>query len=195
MLSLFCAVALGLSQSNLLEGATLKSEDGVTRAAVLHDGQLTFEGDNWDTQWTTLLRRDVTLEFDLGAPKQVGAVLLQADNNDTYVLSASLDGVTFTPFWTVKGDPLVGMRTRSSTSLDVRLRYLRVNASAGDGLYSIGELALYPDVQALDTDTLIRQKKPERPSRGPPTFDFSWLVLAAVTGTLFWYFAGLPRKP
>jgi hypothetical protein len=187
-------LAIAMLSQNLLDQSTLVNTSGLTRVEVLHDNQLTFEGDNWNTEWTTLLAKDARVVFQFAKPTHIGAALIQGDNNDTYTLSGSLDGVNFVPLFVSKGDPLAGMRTRTNVRLDSTISFLQLTATGGDGLFSIGELAVYDTAQALESANLVRQKKPERLPRAPPQFDTSWLVLAAVVGFLAWYFAGLPRK-
>ncbi len=196
MLTLLAFKSLGLMvlSQNLLDRATIAAQSGVTRIEVLHDGQLTYEGDTWNSEWSTVLAKDGSIVFTFPSPTHLGAALIQGDNNDTYTLSGSLDGVTFTPLWNAKGDPLAGMRTRRTLTLDATVSSLKLTASGGDGLYSLGELAVYDSAKALESTQLIRQKKPEKPVRPPPRFDTSWLVLGAVAAFFVWFFTGLPRK-
>ena len=53
------------------------------------------------------------LVVDLGSPRPVGALLLQADAGDTYMVEASVDGRSWTGILRVEpGDAAYGMRTR-----------------------------------------------------------------------------------
>ena len=94
-------------------------------------------------------------QIDLTAVFPISALTIQADNNDTYQVDGSSDGVNWTPLWTVpkatsNGSTLSGLRTRSVTipsqptipSLP-QARYVRVYATAGDGKYSVSELQVF----------------------------------------------------
>jgi len=100
-------------------------------------------------------RRDVALllgailrEYNLGDDRPLACALVQADNNDVYFLSGSQDGVHWQSLWRVDAEGGPGMRVRSQR-LAAHARYVRLSATGGDALYSVGEIALYaqcPDV-------------------------------------------------
>ena len=118
---------------------------------------------NWwagadNTYWNGL---DTSFTIDLGATFHVTDIAWSVDNNDAYALKTSLDGVTFTPLFSIlqsdgevdAGNP-GGMDTMNSflgnpdyvASMDfapVDARYLRVAAVGGDNSYAIGEVTAY----------------------------------------------------
>jgi hypothetical protein len=189
-------------EGNLLKKALLKAAPGATRVEVLRDDMMVFEGDDWNTQWTTILDANGYIEFDLGADAPIAAAMVQADNNEDYLLSGSDDGVNWRLLWRASLDPLPGMRTRIGKNLNGHARYLRLTAEGGDKMYSMGELRVYPDVSLLDVDRLPRRPPPERPE---PRFDAGWLLTLGLIGLFVFYFynrlqeaktpAGPPEPP
>src|SRR5262249_34732763 len=85
------------------------------------------------------------LVVDLGAPRPIRALALQADNDDLYVVERSVDGVAWTPIYVaepVRRGP--GLRTRHHRlDAPVDATWLRVSARGGDGFYSVGRLRAY----------------------------------------------------
>ena len=74
----------------------------------------------------------------------LSALYLQADNNDTYVVSVSDDGRRFDDVWTVPVPPQPGLRTRSITNLAGQARFIRLRPGAkGDGSFSATEFQAY----------------------------------------------------
>ena len=84
--------------------------------------------------------------FDLGDARPVGALLLQADAGDDYMVEGSADGTTWRGLVRIEaGEPSAGMRTRRAPVVPPReVRFLLVHAEGGDGTYAVGELAAYP---------------------------------------------------
>jgi hypothetical protein len=87
------------------------------------------------------------LVVDLGRPVRFRGLLLQADGNDVYWVESSADGQAWTPVWrvpTAYGAP--GLRTRTKTlDAQVEARFVRVRATAGDGVFAVARLRLYPE--------------------------------------------------
>ena len=135
------------SSTNLLAGKR-PSALASTRGEVdfVTDGRRPEEGTTWNGAGTLLLTEaTATLTYDLGQARRVSAILAQADANDVYTVSASLDGEHFEPLVVL---PNVvqsghGLRTRSRVFPEQTVRYLRFGPSTGDGFYSLSELSLY----------------------------------------------------
>lgn len=170
--------------TNLLAGAAVRREEGVTNAAVIRDGKATWEGDNWDSPGTSVIGKAGVVEWDLGESKPVAAALLQADNNDDYLLEASDDGTTWRVLWRAPPDSLAGLRTRTTKQLTGTARFLRLSASGGDGLFSLSELGVYATAAEIATDPWTRRPRPPPPD---VPLDRGWFVLAALTALLVWY--------
>jgi len=112
------------------------------------DGRAAPEGAAWDSPPAVVLDGGAAITWDLGAAREVRAVLLQADANDRYPLSGSLDGRTFAPLAEIQAlSDVSGLRTRTEIlSRPVTLRYLRLEPAEGDGFASVAEVAVYCDL-------------------------------------------------
>lgn len=149
------------SDLGLLARRSPVQSQGVARAAALTDGRRAHEGAFWKTRRCAVLRdADASAVFDLGSEQPIAAVALQADADDSYLLSISNDGVHFEPLWTAAPVPATGMRLRSSADLHARARYVRLAARGGDGAFAVSELQLFAQV----------------PARFPPELPVGWGV-------------------
>jgi len=175
------ASAGSVGAGNLLRRATLLRKDGAPDAERMADGTAPSDGDHWQTKYTAVLAPGGAVEWDLGMVRPIGAVRLQADNNDTYVLSASVDGVHFSRLWIAKTVDVPGMQTRTSEPLAAQARYLRLTAEGGDAMYSVGELEVFESVQDLVGAQLNRIPLPPPPRPvPPPPIDSGLLVTIGV---------------
>lgn len=129
---------------NLLAKKPVLRSAGVLTAARMTDGLAPEEGGMWRSALTSVFNDGQAYAiWDLGQETTVRSLLLQGDNNDTYEVSASLDGQSFQPLWTAPQHPEGGMRTRLQQGLQTRARYLRVGSARGDDAYSIGEFMAF----------------------------------------------------
>ncbi len=188
MASPFVLVPLLLSATpSLLTSATLQKEENVLRSALVRDGMATWDGDFWDTDLTAIIKPNGVLEWDLGEVKPIRAAFLQADNNDDYFVWGSVDGAKWDIVWKPIPDPIAGMRTRTTTSLDAKARYVRLTASGGDGLFSVGELALWSDPKDLTPDAIARKERPP-PAKRDVSLDASWWVIVLCVAGVVWFY-------
>ncbi|MEZ4467858.1 MAG: hypothetical protein R3F43_26300 [bacterium] len=142
---------------NLLAGKA-PAAVAVTSVARIVDGVAPVEGDPWNTSLTAILGAEKALvTWDLGQETRLGALLIQADNNDTYDVSISLDGTTFTPLWTAPEVEAPGMRTRLHQGFEATARYLRISNPAGDNAYSLGEVMAFCQKPAVWPPALTRK--------------------------------------
>lgn len=95
--------------------------------------------------------------LDLGAVYVVDGIVAQVDNDDNYLVEASLDGKQFVPLVSMKaslGTVDWGMQTLGTVQdldgyapeLDFAAtpaRYLRLSAAEGDGVYAVSELTAH----------------------------------------------------
>ena len=148
--TLLLAASLTLPGGNLLLGREVQGR-GLRGGPAATDGLLAAEGASVSD--AERLGRVARLEdagsvlvVDLGAPRTVGALLLQADAGDAYMVEASRDGSSWSGLLRVKaGDAAGGMRTREAPlAAPQEVRFLLVHAEGGDGLYAVGELAAFP---------------------------------------------------
>ncbi len=175
-------------RANLLFGAAVSSKpprdgDRAKELNRLADGVINAQGENWVSPMSVVIENNGYIEWDLGAPKPIAAALVQADNNEEYDVSGSLDGKAFGVFWTASASSLPGMQTRSTKQLSsVMARYVRLSARGGDGRYSASELALYSTPEALEQfpPTVSELPRPEA------QLDTAWLVNIAFAAFVVW---------
>src|SRR5262249_42687886 len=111
------APAAPCTSDNLIAGKVPSQQRDVTGNPLLvTDGKAVQAGAVWDGPAAVKLESTAaSLTYDLGKPTVVGALFLQADANDTYKVSGSSDGQTFTLL--VQAANLVdrghGMRSRA----------------------------------------------------------------------------------
>lgn len=151
---LLLAATLALPNGNLLLGRAAEGR-GVSGGAAATDGLLAPEGAAGAE--AALLGRAARLEgkgavliVDLGEPRPVGALLLQADTGDACLVEGSLDGRSWAGLLRVEpGEAVPGMRTRREPLRAPReLRFLLVRPQSGDGAFYVGELAAFVSAPA-----------------------------------------------
>lgn len=146
LFTLFGCQKEGAGGKGLLSGARAKEVQGVTHPERLTDGLAPKDGGFWNSNRTAVFSsRHSSVIFDLGAEKPVGAVAVMADNNDTYQIAGSSDGVTYTTLWTVPRVREPGMRYRSKGGLDAKARYLKLWPGPGDASLSVAEVSVFSD--------------------------------------------------
>jgi len=112
-------------------------------SALAHQFRIRL-GSAWKSNRTaTFANRSSFVEYDLGEEKQVDAVALLADNNDSYSVLGSSDGKAFEPIWVAPPVRESGLRWRHQANLKKATRYLRVQPGRGDAALSLGEIAVY----------------------------------------------------
>jgi hypothetical protein len=164
---------------NLLVGLPPPVAVKVQNPERMTDGQAPEPGDNWQSQYTSVIAPDGSVTWDFGTPTDFDSAWVQCDNNDIYTVSTSMDGVNFEKAWeAVTFDMAPGMQARfSTTPLHARGRYVKLTARGGDSMYSVGEFAVFRD---------FAQAKPYVPAyvktvvQAPPACDGNWAVVAIV---------------
>lgn len=132
--------------ANLLEGLKARASRHVRCAACLTDGTAAPDGGYWKTEGTAVFERpEGFVEYDLGSVRRIRAAWVQGDNNDSYQIAGSSDGVAYTTLWTAGPVNRPGLQGRARTLLDAPARYVRVTASGGDGNYSLTEVQLFAE--------------------------------------------------
>jgi spermidine synthase len=134
---------------NLLAGK-LPKQQLETRGdtALVTDGAIVPDGAEWDSpEAITVDSRAGSLTYDLGQSMTVGTVFVQADANDVYLVSGSIDGAPGSFKLIAQAANVVaqgpGLRSRTMTVAPERFRYLRIAPGEGDGYFSIAELAVF----------------------------------------------------
>lgn len=138
------------------------------------DGAIAFEGDDWRSNSAVQLRGAAT--FDLGATRTLVGVAIQADHNDTYVISVSDDGADFREVYRAGAVAPSGLRTRAA-AITATGRYVRLHGEGGDGRFSVSELALFETREAMAQSPLLRWRWLPR---HPLDQRWSWLFIIAV---------------
>jgi hypothetical protein len=137
----------GCNQANLIKRAVVTAV-GLSqgRAQLVQDGLLATEGTVWNAPSALQLkdtRSQITV--DLRQPRELRYFALQGDNNDTYSIEGSLDGLTYKQLWLAPITEVgMGLRTRWVALPNTETaRYLRVRAVSGDSYYTLSELRAY----------------------------------------------------
>jgi hypothetical protein len=149
------SAALAEPQS-LIVGKQPTHSEGVRNAERLTDGIYSNEGDEWLTDVTSRFSSAQSfVEYSLADEMPIRCALVQADNNDVYFLSGSPDRVHWQPLWRVDAEGGPGMRVRSQR-LEASARYVRLSATGGDALYSVGEIAIYAQCPEVWPPAVVR---------------------------------------
>lgn len=133
------------TDKDLLKGAMLTGEKVKGSMRRIRDGRLAKEGATWNGAFAITLEDDTGfLQVDLRSIYDLTTFVVQADNNDQYLIEGSIDGVAYTPVWVAPAPELPGLRTRSTVlSKPSAARYLRIKGVGGDGYYSLSEVRAY----------------------------------------------------
>lgn len=136
----------GGATANLVEGLTPRKSHQVRCLPCLTDGRVAPDGGYWQTAGAAQFERGAAfVEYDLGSVHRIVAAWLQGDNNDTYQIATSLDGVVFKTLWSAGPVSRPGLQARSHRELNGEARYVRVTAAGGDGNYSLSEVQLFAE--------------------------------------------------
>ncbi|MEI6206550.1 MAG: DUF1566 domain-containing protein [Desulfuromonadales bacterium] len=117
---------------------------GFGTPSLITNGVFAPEATSWgDSNYAVQL--DGKLTVDLGQVYTgINRLKVQTDNNDTYRVEYSIDGITWSTFYDVAMITGYGLNTRYSGILaPVSARYLRIYQTGGDGLYSVSELQVF----------------------------------------------------
>jgi hypothetical protein len=160
---------------------------------LITNGEITQEGAIWNASQAVVLDSAVaSLTYDLGTEMPVAAVHIQADANDVYPVSGSLDGRD----WKVLGqleiaEGVHGLRSRSLNLGGVRARYLRIAEPTGDSSYSISEFQAFCRLPDVFPPALKEVKASTQKSNEAGWNDVSsrqWeMVLACLVLSLLWW--------
>jgi hypothetical protein len=204
------AAAPPCGPENMLAGLkTRESHDFKGDPKLVTDGIAAPEGSQWDAPITVTFGSAAgSITYDLGEPRPISAVVLQADANDTYKITGSLDGSAGSYKPLVEMPNVVGkghgLRTRAEQFPPVTARYLRIGEMNGDGFFSISELAAYckpptpfpPPMRVVDVPPPPGSGMNAEPKPGKDTGPAA-LLLTIIAFALVWlaYKMVLPRPP
>jgi hypothetical protein len=147
---------------NLLAHRSPRSSRGVAAPEQLTDGVLAPEGasvGSVDATWMKGLRPYV--EWDLGEPERITAAAVQADNNDVYRITGSIDGKHYEPIWTADTVPEQGLRERLGRNLEATARFVRFETLSGDQVFAATEVRVYCGVpEPWPPTRIVRDREP-----------------------------------
>jgi hypothetical protein len=165
------------AEGNLLKGKVPSQVEGINDPQRMTDGVAPPDGDEWKSTRTSVIPINGFAVWDLGEVKKLGAAMLQGDNNDDYLLEASVDGSAWTPLWRVHTVAEPGLRLRTIRTLEGSARYVRLTARGGDGSFSVSELELHSEPATLSDASLKRQ-------RGRTSDELPGVLWAATLGSI-----------
>jgi len=123
---------------NLLTGRSPAVSTRTARPERVTDGVSAPIGSDWDSALASVIGVGGGLEWDLGAPTPIHSAWLEADANDAYALLASDDGRAWQTVWEApRVDGGSGQQVRTTDTLSVVARRLRLEPRSGDGAYSV----------------------------------------------------------
>lgn len=161
------AATPGCPEGNLLAGRKPIDTTDVRSAERLTDGKIRKDGTTWNGPRSAILADgDASVTWDLGRPTRLSAMMVQADNNDTFVVEGSLDGETWSPLWTIPRHPTAGLQTRLTQGLDDTARYVRLGTAQGDGFFGVGELMAFCAQPALWPPPIEAEAAPAKGKSG-----------------------------
>lgn len=160
-----CAARAECVAGSLLSHRSPRASRGVTAPERLTDGLLAAEGasvNSVDASSMKGLRPYV--EWDLGQPVRITAAAVQADNNDVYRITGSVDGVHYEPLWAAETVPEQGLRERVARNLDQTARFIRFEALSGDQVFAATEVRVYCGVpEPWPPTRVVRDREPVDP--------------------------------
>ena len=162
-----------------------------SQAAVVTDDEIARAGTAWDDPSALIIEPGGSLTFDLGEPRRVSALFLQADANDTYRVRGSLTGAPGS-FELIADFPDVssqghGLRPRTLQIDPVSVRFVRLGEAQGDGFFSISELSVHcraptpfpPLVKTAGAGAAIPRPEPQAVSDTPGRYVKGALITGA----------------
>lgn len=156
--TLATAAASAAAQTNVAFNRPVTLVTGSANGAALStltDALFLPRGQQWqtDTVWWSSL--DVAFEIDLGGVFSLDSAIVQADDNDAYMLLyRNLDTGTFLPLWDVANFDNFGngMQTRPNPEdnaerfafpVPITTDAIRIAATSGDSSYSVSEVQVF----------------------------------------------------
>ena len=140
---------VGLAQASPCpDGELLRDAEplafGVADAERLTDGVVAGEGDRWDARTASVFASPgASVMWVFSTPRRIGALSLQADDNDTYVVESSEDGLQWETVWSSPLGRGTGLRSRHTDDLEVVTKVLRIRPDRGDGAFSVSEVGAW----------------------------------------------------
>ncbi len=132
---------------------------GITGCSFAHDGSFPANGTPWTESTAYWFGTEPFITYQLDNTYFLTGLTVSLDNNDDYAIDGSLDGIDWFPLArifsedgtvevfpggmdTFSIDLPIGVSMMSSASSATSASFVRIMATDGDGLYSVGELQL-----------------------------------------------------
>lgn len=122
------------------------------------DGVFFPPGHQWDQGPVWWSGGEPWIEIDLGGPQTIGGLIVQADNNDSYRVSAwDAGSSSWTSIWEVPIPGGWGVFTRPNSLDDTQIYWLgssvttdrlRIEGYGGDSLFSVSEVQAFSVIPA-----------------------------------------------
>jgi hypothetical protein len=185
---------------NLLAGKKPSASQAIKGdLGLVTDGNVAPEGADWNSSaGVTLENANSSITFDLGEAREISAVVAQADANDTYKVTGSLDGspgsfrqLVELPY--VVGTSGHGLRTRANQVTPTTVRFIRIGDANGDSFFSLAEFQAFckaptpfpPGMKVIDAPPAATPDAQVTPKPGSDTGRWA-LLLTAVALALAW---------
>jgi spermidine synthase len=201
--------ALECDARNLLAGRTPSAYADIRgNLALVTDGTVAPEGAPWDAPAAVKLEsRAASITYDLGRPRQLSAIYLQADANDTYKIAGSSDGQPGNFRLLAEMANVVehghGLRGRAVRMEPATVRYLRISDPDGDGFFSVAELAAYcvaptpfpPVTSTVAALAVAAPQPPEKPAPvEPASSPVGWIEIVLGAAIVLLTGLGIARR-
>jgi hypothetical protein len=156
-LGFFILATAGWSQATLLTPVSVSGTGAYNGLPYMTDGSFPVEGQQWQTETTWWVGTEPVFTIDYGAVFTIQDIKLSVDNNDSYQVQYSTDNSAWNTLLTIPsdyGEIGWGMDTMATDAPDpeyivqidfapVGAQYIRIYATGGDNLYSVGELQAF----------------------------------------------------
>ena len=149
LLFLLCSLPvslLGQDAKNIALGKSLSSHGTTGSLERVIDGTFALPGERWNTDTAVVLHSvssQIVIDFD--SIQAIKALLLQADNNDVYIVEGSRDGDEWKMVHRFLPSSISqGLQVQSFELPEIVVaRYLRIRPANGDNAYSISEFQVF----------------------------------------------------
>lgn len=139
------APAADCPEGSVLVDAKVRFQGSASDYQRIVDGIRAPEGTAWDDPRALRLEGDQGITWTFDEPTTISAILIQADDNDHYLVEGSTDGQFYRRIWEVAPAEGVGLRSRTYAGVSRDMVSFRVRPLDGDGYYSISEFSAWCD--------------------------------------------------
>jgi hypothetical protein len=194
------AAAAPCGTENLLAGKKPSASQAIKGdLGLVTDGNVAPEGADWNNAaGVTMENANSSITFDLGEAREISAVVAQADANDTYKVTGSVDGSPGSFKQLVELPNVVstaghGLRTRANQVPPTTVRFIRIGDANGDAYFSLSEFQAFckaptpfpPGMKVVDAPPAANPDSQAAPKPGSDTGRWA-LLLTAVALALAW---------